>query len=66
MITAIGAISNESVGESAYFVVANTAGTQAGIYAFTSVDATGTITANELTLIGVTTGTVALADLATF
>lgn len=66
VIAAIGAIANETVGESAYFVVRNTANTQSGVYAWTAVTADNVISANELVLIGVTTGTIALGDLATF
>jgi Ca2+-binding RTX toxin-like protein len=67
VITAIGAIGNETATEAAYFIVANTAGTQSGIYAFTSVVAGNTITAGELVLIGVTTGVIAAAtDVVTF
>lgn len=65
VINAIGAIANETVGESAYFVVDLNGGTRSGVYAFTSTAADGVIGANELVLIGVTTGQVLVANLAT-
>ena len=67
VIAAIGAIGNETAGESAYFVVANGTNTASGIYAFTSVTGDNVIGVGELQLIGVSTnGVLALADLATF
>lgn len=64
--TAIGAIANETIGESAYFAVANTAGTQYGIYHFASATADDAVTAStELKLLGVITvasGTVVAGD----
>lgn len=64
VIAAIGAIANETAGEEAYFVVANTAGTQVGVYHFVAATADNAVTAGELELIGVVThtGAVTVAD----
>ena len=62
---AISTVNNETVGESAYFAVMNTAGTQVGIYHFVSVTADNAIFSNELELLGVVniaSGTVTAAN----
>ncbi len=57
---AIGAVANETVGEEAYFVVANAAGTQVGVYHFVSTTANNAVGAGELELLGVVTHTGAI------
>ena len=64
VIAAIGAIANETAGEEAYFVVANAAGTQVGVYHFVSAAGDNVINAGELELLGVVThtGAITVAD----
>lgn len=64
VIAAIGAIANETAGEEAYFVVANAAGTQVGVYHFVSAAGNNVINAGELQLLGVVThtGAITVAD----
>ncbi len=67
VITAIGTIANETVGEEAYFAVANTNGLEFGVYHFVSSTADNAITAGELEILGQITFTGVLdnTDLAT-
>lgn len=65
VIAAIGATANETVGEEAYFVVLNAAGTQFGVYHMVSAVADNAVTAGEIELLGVATytGTLTAADI---
>ena len=64
VLAAVGALTNESVGEAIYLAVQNTAGTQYGVYHFVSTIADSAVAAAELKLLGIVTftGTVVAGD----
>jgi len=64
VIAAIGAAANETVGESVYIAVQNTAANAYGVYHFVSTIASNTVAAAELKLLGIVsyTGTVVAGD----
>jgi Ca2+-binding RTX toxin-like protein len=62
---AIGALANEAVGDQAAFVINNTAGNAAGVYAFISAAADNDVGVGELYLLAITDEAATFANLTT-